>query len=56
MKKPYWTVKGNSAKFYKLDEAKTVAEDIAKMGFEKPAVTYHRMLGSLWVQSTWIIK
>lgn len=52
MKKPYWTVKGNFQKFYKFDEAKAVAEDIAKMGFGEPAITYHRMLGALWVTTT----
>ena len=49
MKKPYWTVKGNFAKFYKFDEAQQLAQDIEKMGFGKPPITYHRMLGALWV-------
>lgn len=52
MKKPYWTVKGNLHKFYKFDEAKAVAEDIAKMGFGEPSITCHRMLGAVWVTTT----
>ena len=52
MKKPYWTVKGNTKKFYKFDDAQQVANDIANMGFGKPPITYHRMIGSLWFQTT----
>ena len=52
MKKPYWTVKGNTKKFYKFDDAQQVANDIANMGFGKPPITYHRMLGALWVTTS----
>lgn len=56
MSKPYWTVKGNVTKFYNFEEAQDVVNEIGKLGFGKPPVTYHRMIGSLWVRSTWIIK
>lgn len=52
MKKPYWTHKGIQRKFYTFAAANESAETMEKMGFGKPPITYHRMIGSLWFQST----
>ena len=52
MKKPYWTHKGSQMKFYTFEAVKEAAEIIEKMGFEKPSITCHRMLGAVWVKTT----
>ena len=52
MKKPYWTHKGCEFKFRSLAAVTEAAATIEKMGFDNPPITYHRMLGAIWVTTT----
>ena len=50
-KEPYWTLAGHPKKYYDLTQALIDASYSGTMGVGNKAITYHRMIGSLWVST-----